>query len=782
MEKSRFTSLICLLLMGMCACFSLPPVIHPVYAQSEDYVLYFDGDGDYVTVADSASLNFSGDDFTISAWFKTTATDYPSFLYKGDASWGVYWCMMVDGTGLLEGQVGDDVDYYEVESGNITYDDEWHYGVFTRESTTIKLYLDNWEEDSFDCDAVNGDTNQPLLVGNDVDDYFFTGFLDEIRIFSRTLNATEIEYAYDNRREVLDETGLVLWFDFDEGTGVTTTDESTNGNDGTITDAQYCPYASSFNSISQDSPSSGATKTQWTVDFYYTVTFSDTPKNACLRLFNSTHLVTTIWNTTSLQNATSVNYGSYTFSDDDAYKWNCIYYNSLGLSLGSGNRTLTMSLEPHYRNIGENVTVMWPNGTVSLYAQGYDTEGLDYAWLWTDESQDDRNTTFAYTWTQKADMTYPRLYAEMATVGGKVYVIGGRSVPSNGRMAYNEMYDPSTNTWTTKAPIPTVEDAGSIGVYKGNIYVAGGCPDGQKHYVYFPSNNTWSDAPADLDWHQWWDCGGVVVGDYFYVMGGANTKKIHKRYSFASNSWTFMANMTYDHSFFGATVFDNEIYVFGSGDPVARKVEKYTIANDTWTTLNDLPSESSHTWASPVVIGDFIYLFFMGGSSAPNNFYAYDPLEDTYLNLTSFTELYALNIQQQIVAINNTIYHCGGGYMTYSNSTSDEYNGTWAINIVEVPPVYTRLNGVADTWTWSNFTWSNSSMPVNTAIQWRIYYVDTAGNVNATTIYTFTIMTMSLYDPWFIHKVVIGVTVSATGVIIAYRYRRKKKKRTESVP
>lgn len=73
-------------------------------------------------------------------------------------------------------------------------------------------------------------------------------------------------------------------------------------------------------------------------------------------------------------------------------------------------------------------------------------------------------------------------------------------------------------------------------------------------------------------------------------------------------------------------------------------------------------------------------------------------------------------------------------------------------------------------------------MPVNTAIQWRIYYVDTAGNVNATTIYTFTIMTMSLYDPWFIHKVVIGVTVSATGVIIAYRYRRKKKKRTESVP
>jgi hypothetical protein len=115
------------------------------------------------------------------------------------------------------------------------------------------------------------------------------------------------------------------------------------------------------NSISQNSPSNGATETQWLVNFNYTVTYYDTPKNACLRIFNSTDnsLVSTVWNNTALVNATSVDYGNYTFSVEQDYKWDCIYYNNSGNSWQStSNWTLTVDL-PTFEITVNTATHSW---------------------------------------------------------------------------------------------------------------------------------------------------------------------------------------------------------------------------------------------------------------------------------------------------------------------------------------------------------------------------------------------------------------------------------------
>jgi len=50
-----------------------------------------------------------------------------------------------------------------------------------------------------------------------------------------------------------------------------------------------------------------------------------------------------------------------------------------------------------------------------------------------------------------------------------------------------------------------------------------------------------------------------------------------------------------------------------------------------------------------------------------------------------------------------------------------------------------NMSDVADTWTWSNFSWSNSSITAGTTIAWRIYYNDTSGNENVTDIMSFTV-------------------------------------------
>jgi hypothetical protein len=57
-----------------------------------------------------------------------------------------------------------------------------------------------------------------------------------------------------------------------------------------------------------------------------------------------------------------------------------------------------------------------------------------------------------------------------------------------------------------------------------------------------------------------------------------------------------------------------------------------------------------------------------------------------------------------------------------------------------------NMNNVANTWTWSNFTWSNSSVGGigNVTVGWRIYYNDTSGNENATDIRTFEIVPLQI--------------------------------------
>ncbi|MEM5803853.1 MAG: PQQ-binding-like beta-propeller repeat protein [Candidatus Aenigmatarchaeota archaeon] len=47
--------------------------------------------------------------------------------------------------------------------------------------------------------------------------------------------------------------------------------------------------------------------------------------------------------------------------------------------------------------------------------------------------------------------------------------------------------------------------------------------------------------------------------------------------------------------------------------------------------------------------------------------------------------------------------------------------------------------------TWSNFTWSNNSIPAGRIIGWRIYANDTSGNVNATSVMTFSINASELW-------------------------------------
>jgi len=59
--------------------------------------------------------------------------------------------------------------------------------------------------------------------------------------------------------------------------------------------------------------------------------------------------------------------------------------------------------------------------------------------------------------------------------------------------------------------------------------------------------------------------------------------------------------------------------------------------------------------------------------------------------------------------------------------------------LIHYSPSQKDMNDASATWTWSNFTWSNSSLTANTTVAWKIYYNDTSGNENVTDVNTFTV-------------------------------------------
>jgi N-acetylneuraminic acid mutarotase len=97
------------------------------------------------------------------------------------------------------------------------------------------------------------------------------------------------------------------------------------------------------------------------------------------------------------------------------------------------------------------------------------------------------NTNEAYdpktdTWTSKVAMPTPREQLTSSVVDGKLYVIGGRTESSNSsstsswvNLNTNEMYDPISDTWTSKAPMPSNRSGlAATASSDGNIYVFGG--------------------------------------------------------------------------------------------------------------------------------------------------------------------------------------------------------------------------------------------------------------------------------------------------------------------
>ncbi len=162
-----------------------------------DFAIDFAGDAAnsnrVVTVADDASLDFNGD-FTVSFWYNATASPVGSTRMIGSHDGSSGFSVFADGS--------NDVNFYIEGSSNFAIDTftlgfeadgQWHHIAATKDSSGIQLYVDGVAGGVLAGTYGTINPVAPLTIGGEsatISD--FEGKLDDVRVYTRALSATDV--------------------------------------------------------------------------------------------------------------------------------------------------------------------------------------------------------------------------------------------------------------------------------------------------------------------------------------------------------------------------------------------------------------------------------------------------------------------------------------------------------------------------------------------------------------------------------------------------------------
>ncbi len=197
------------------------------------------------------------------------------------------------------------------------------------------------------------------------------------------------------------------------------------------------------------------------------------------------------------------------------------------------------------------------------------------------------------TWVRKASMNTARAYFSVEVVNGKIYAFGGCS--SNSSKVYElntaEQYDPETDTWTFIEPMNLGRHYHKSVVLNNKIYIIGGqtSNSGNTGYVdsnrvdeYDPSTNTWTTKAPLNNGRYWYEL--VVYNGTIYCIGGrSNTSakaiSVVEKYDPKTNTWEVKNPMIEGRWCFAACISNNAIYAIGglTGSSSLSSAEKYTL-------------------------------------------------------------------------------------------------------------------------------------------------------------------------------------------------------------
>ena len=245
--------------------------------------LAFDGAGDFVSLGNHSSLNFTGN-FTIESWVKVPSvpkTSINTIFSKNYVNLGNPGYML----GFNSWNSSNLLLVFEPSTGSYASNrpliaGQWNHvaAVVSGNGTFLTFYINGKPAGTAsitlsDASSVNEFIGSMDASGN----YSLSGTLDELRIWNYALTESELQVNLDNPL-VGNETGLVAYYDFNQGvpagtnTGLTVKDQTSNGINGTFNGISLTGTTSNFvdgNHLSVIEPESNVCFGSTTSKLYY---------------------------------------------------------------------------------------------------------------------------------------------------------------------------------------------------------------------------------------------------------------------------------------------------------------------------------------------------------------------------------------------------------------------------------------------------------------------------------------------------------------------------------
>jgi len=157
--------------------------------------LDFDGN-DYMTM-DGVTDDFTDDDVTMTAWIKTTTSGEGDWFSNNAVSEQFLLCILSGDIVFYEGG-------FKPGAGVTVNDGEWHHVVAVRDNMDVRIYVDGVYRPAADFTSVTtfAEGDRWSLAqewdGNTASD-FYTGSVDDARIYDRPLTDDEIQQVMQGR-------------------------------------------------------------------------------------------------------------------------------------------------------------------------------------------------------------------------------------------------------------------------------------------------------------------------------------------------------------------------------------------------------------------------------------------------------------------------------------------------------------------------------------------------------------------------------------------------------
>jgi len=198
---------------------------------------------------------------------------------------------------------------------------------------------------------------------------------------------------------------------------------------------------------------------------------------------------------------------------------------------------------------------------------------------------------FSQSWETKASLPVAVVQhaAAVDPATELIYIFGGLG-PTCGANQYStvSIYNPSTNAWTNGTSMPTASRGLSAVTHSdGSIYVGGGVSNTFYKYVPSGAGGTFTSLSLPSGGLKWKGAMAISNG-FIYYFAGENSSQAAYKYSIANNTWSSIANVpagiTFGHS---AVPDDNgNIWIFGGridyNAANSQKVFKYNLAANTY--------------------------------------------------------------------------------------------------------------------------------------------------------------------------------------------------------